>query len=229
MTALLKPSQLARLRDNGRINAHWRARGSDRMQFQPVVRIRARDGREWLLFEIAPRRRRPGVRRVPATGARYRAPVAAPVVAGAAGRAGVEGLRGDAEGGMNIKEHIEAGHYPTDEKGRALVPVGCEKVATICATDAPGNKPILGFIASDNGLSTVTSCTWDEHGNNCPSQPRACWVDLLPPPPRKVPVRARIECTPEGFAIKHLAKIGGGGFRYGEVIELTGETEEPWS
>ncbi len=85
---------------------------------------------------------------------------------------------------MNIKEHIEAGHYPKDEKGRALVPVGCDCVATICATDAPGSKPLLGFIASVG--NTTPWCMWDEHGNNTPSQPRACWVDLLPPPSRKV-------------------------------------------
>lgn len=54
MTALLTPNQLARLRDNGRLNAHWRNRGADRMQFPPVLRLRASDGREWLLFEIDP-------------------------------------------------------------------------------------------------------------------------------------------------------------------------------
>lgn len=88
--------------------------------------------------------------------------------------------------GMTVKEHIEAGHYPADEKGRALVPVGCDQVATICATDAPGVKPILGFIRG-NGLGIhgdVAWCMWDERGSNTPSQPRACWVDLQPPAPR---------------------------------------------
>lgn len=54
MIALLTPAQLARLRDNGKFNAQRTARGSDRMEFQPVVRVRASDGREWLLFEIDP-------------------------------------------------------------------------------------------------------------------------------------------------------------------------------
>lgn len=50
MTALLTPMQLARLRDNGRLSA----RRGERMEFPPVLRLRASDGREWLLFEIDP-------------------------------------------------------------------------------------------------------------------------------------------------------------------------------
>lgn len=53
---------------------------------------------------------------------------------------------------MNIKQHIEAGHYPTDAKGRAMVPVesefdpakGATWIATICAIDGPGGN-IVGF------------------------------------------------------------------------------------
>ena len=40
---------------------------------------------------------------------------------------------------MNIKEHIEAGHYPTDAKGRALVPMGADRVAVIYCTDHPAD------------------------------------------------------------------------------------------
>lgn len=54
MTALFAPGQLARLRDNGKVNAQRTSRGGDRMEFQPVVRVRASDGREWLLFEVDP-------------------------------------------------------------------------------------------------------------------------------------------------------------------------------
>jgi hypothetical protein len=138
---------------------------------------------------------------------------------------------GGVEDLMNIKEHIEAGHYPKDDKGRALVPVGCAKVATICATDAPGEKPILGFIRSDDKLYQACWNAWDEHGNNCPSQPRACWVDLLPPPPRKVKVLGWAILCPNKlpraiYATENEAKA----FAYGRpVVEMTGEHEEPWS
>ncbi len=54
MTALLKPIHLARLCDNGRLNALRAAKGVDRMELQPVVRFKHRDGREWLLFEVDP-------------------------------------------------------------------------------------------------------------------------------------------------------------------------------
>ncbi len=32
---------------------------------------------------------------------------------------------------MNIRDHIEAGHYPTDSKGRAVVPLSDGGTATI--------------------------------------------------------------------------------------------------
>jgi hypothetical protein len=134
-----------------------------------------------------------------------------------------------------IKELIEKGAYPKDEKGRALVPVGCEKVATICATDAPGEKPILGFIRSDDKLYQACWLAWDEHGNNCPRQPRSCWVNLLPPQPRKVKVTRYMLMRPNGneygfYLTKQAADrtVGSIGATM-RVIELTGEYEEPWS
>jgi len=54
VTAPLSPNQLARLRDNGRLNAQRAQRGVDRMELPPVARLRASEGREWLLFEIDP-------------------------------------------------------------------------------------------------------------------------------------------------------------------------------
>ncbi len=47
---------------------------------------------------------------------------------------------------MNIKEHIDAGHYPKDEKGRALVPVSDGRTAIVLATDAPISAPIVGWM-----------------------------------------------------------------------------------
>lgn len=54
MTALLRPIELARLRTNGRLTADRMARGLERACTAPVKRVRCRDGREWLLFEIDP-------------------------------------------------------------------------------------------------------------------------------------------------------------------------------
>lgn len=54
MSAALKPNQIVRLKNNGVFNAAKEKRGEQRIRFQPVVRMTARDGREWLLFEIDP-------------------------------------------------------------------------------------------------------------------------------------------------------------------------------
>ena len=116
---------------------------------------------------------------------------------------------------MNIKDHIEAGHYPKDDKGRALAPHKHNGTVTVLATDYLGNQ-IVGWLTRCGSASAPT--IWKDDGSY-----------LLPPPPRKVPVRIRIACTPEGFAIKHLAKVDGSGFKVGEVIEATFDHEEPLS
>lgn len=54
MSAALTPHQLARLRDNGATNAARTKRGEERVGVQPVAKVTARDGREWLLFELDP-------------------------------------------------------------------------------------------------------------------------------------------------------------------------------
>ena len=80
---------------------------------------------------------------------------------------------------MNIKEHIEAGHYPTDDKGRALVPVeptGAQWTgwtAAICATDGP-RRTIIGFGAG-------SARTWREDGSPDGHDEGR----LLPPPSRE--------------------------------------------
>lgn len=75
---------------------------------------------------------------------------------------------------MNIKEHIDAGHYPVDKKGRALVPMKCGRTATILATDKPGEREIVGWVPSTARAAAMIDC-WDP-----------LTLDLLPPPPRKV-------------------------------------------
>lgn len=131
---------------------------------------------------------------------------------------------------MNIKEAIERGLYPLDDKGRALVPTDLGGHAVIAATDAPGAASLLGWW--DNAEGTETQSAWREDGAWWRSwsgeeiKPRP---HLLPPTPRKVPVRARVECTPDGFVIRHLAKDDGSGFKHGETVELAGLHEEPWA
>lgn len=58
---------------------------------------------------------------------------------------------------MTIKEHIESGLYPTDGKGRALVPCNGGWTATICATDGPAGEEIIGF-----GPNSVVA--WNQDG-----------------------------------------------------------------
>lgn len=58
---------------------------------------------------------------------------------------------------MNIKEQIESGLYSKDAKGRALVPVSGNWVATICATDGPKGAEIIGF-------GPVSAVQWDVNG-----------------------------------------------------------------
>ena len=77
---------------------------------------------------------------------------------------------------MNIKEAIERGLYPTDDKGRALVPLRDGGTFTVAATDHPqteygkneANKPrpIVGW----DHLGYIDSHTADSSA-------------LLPPPP----------------------------------------------
>lgn len=135
----------------------------------------------------------------------------------------------------SIKEHIEAGHYPKDEKGRALVPQRApsgEWVALIYATDLPGKWPILGRSFKRSVSDNTAPMQWDANGVGSGSM-HEDW-HLLPPPPRKVKVTAWASAVRGGtlntlqfhkcFAERD-AEAAGEGYR---VVELTGEYEEPW-
>lgn len=66
---------------------------------------------------------------------------------------------------MNILDHILAGHYPTDDKGRALVRMGSgDAVAVICASDKPGRYPILGWAPTQARAQSI-EFAWDALGN----------------------------------------------------------------
>lgn len=135
---------------------------------------------------------------------------------------------------MNIKQHIEAGHYPKDEKGRALVPMQHRGTATIYATDRGGRYCIVGVITGDICAPPVT---WSEEGSH------KSWAvdarDLMPPPPRKVKHMATL-CIPwdrisdkrdgkrkPSIELGDITSCGEDNKEWKYVL-LTGETEEPW-
>lgn len=124
---------------------------------------------------------------------------------------------------MNIKEHIEAGHYPKDEKGRALVPMS-DGTAVILMTDCPDRgRPILGYRLRTDYICEVL--TWKECGEHYGGN-----YDLLPPSPRKVEVKGYALVARDGRVAEvrtvipdHLA------VSQFLVVPLTGSYEEPWS
>lgn len=87
---------------------------------------------------------------------------------------------------MTIKEHIDAGHYPKDAKGRPLVPMRDGRMATILATDL-GQDRIWG--AWDNGIINwrADGENWGPYDNS--REARLIATDLMPPVPRKVEVK----------------------------------------
>ncbi len=127
---------------------------------------------------------------------------------------------------LTILDHINAGHYPVDDKGRALVRMEDGGVATIVATDAPGGQacPILGW---DNGAYRW----WNRVGT--PAE--RGWAALLPPSPRKVKVTKYYRLlTFDGRpfvdgGVFDTAKEAGIGIPGRIVIEISGEYEEPWT
>lgn len=137
---------------------------------------------------------------------------------------------------MNIKEHIEAGHYPTDEKGRALVLIGDANEpdwnagrATVLATDGCTGEEIIAR------FPYARACHWSADGRKSFPMPgrtdRA--YTLLPPPPRKVEVKAwklivngkKVGLTDDPELARHWRN---GCVSGDELIELSGIHEEPW-
>jgi hypothetical protein len=124
---------------------------------------------------------------------------------------------------MNIREHIEAGHYQTDDKGRALVPMRCGQVATIYATDHPSEEPIIGRLPSQD----CDPMWWAADGSpSCDSHPD--WA-LLPPPPRRVPLVGWAIVLLDGTYSVRDTPPAGVATGIEKLVKLTGEYEEPWS
>lgn len=119
---------------------------------------------------------------------------------------------------MTIKDHIEAGHYPADTHGRALVPTD-KRVFVVTATDRPSTHPITGWYQCGGNVDVFTE-------DGCNGLER-----LLPPAPRKVKVTARIEFLNGIPHARVLSTSVNGAFgpRHGAILDFVTEYEEPWS
>lgn len=124
---------------------------------------------------------------------------------------------------MNIKEHIEANHYPRDEKGRALVPTRGGYRAVIMAIDCPEReKPLAGWYFLNDHRGELASWHADGHFEahlDCGN------LDLLPPPPRKVKVTGKLRCKNGDMVVWDLHGCEGE-WSEGMEIKFTGEYEE---
>jgi hypothetical protein len=124
-----------------------------------------------------------------------------------------------------ILGHIEAGHYPKDEKGRALVPMKNGRTALIYATDHAGLFSIVGSCV--DRLNGRMSWYWRVDGTSG-GLPNASH-DLMPPTPRKGKVTGKLKRIGNGFVVWDLDGVSPDVWRKGVEIEFTGEVEEPWS
>ena len=123
---------------------------------------------------------------------------------------------------MNIKEHIDAGHYPKDEKGRALVPMRSCGIAVIFVTDADGPYSIIGRRpCAENPTGWTPNGKWNVHESYSQR-------DLLPPPPRKVEIEVHVENDGPGALIVKWATANAYRLPRNAVIKLTGSYEEEW-
>lgn len=134
---------------------------------------------------------------------------------------------------MNIKQHLEAGHYPKDGRGHSIVTTRNGDKYAIVRLDNAESYPLLGMKIDDLGR------WWGFQNWNAAGVPPSAGVEhhlcLLPPPPRKVKVQAvahvngSIYCcladTPESRATVARGIITDGG----HMVLLTGEYEEPWT
>jgi len=89
---------------------------------------------------------------------------------------------------MNIKEHIEAGHYPKDEKGRALVPTDHPSTLVVWAADCPKVDLAAGSVPLPiAGWDVERKAAYAYSATGAAAGVAA--NHLLPPQPRKVEVK----------------------------------------
>lgn len=136
---------------------------------------------------------------------------------------------------MNIKEHIEAGHYPATTtcylggaQSTTLVPMRNGRIATIYSTEHGGEWPIAGSIADDGCINGRGLRCWKADGRISDSS--ISGENLMPPVPRKVRITAYAIVT-MGGRILRLSETPPSGVATGieKLIELSEEIEVPWS
>jgi hypothetical protein len=129
---------------------------------------------------------------------------------------------------MNILEHILAGHYPTDDLGFPRVPREAGEVRIVSTT---GPKPEYVLVGQEKDGNSFMG--WDADGNAYLPGRDPGGIRLLPPPPRKVKVTRWAVIQKDGccFGIYQYAATAKEWAidRSAQMVELTGEYEEPWS
>lgn len=134
---------------------------------------------------------------------------------------------------MNIKEHIEAGHYAPFMGGPGIgIQTESSGTAQIFTSSCGGLYPIVGVVS-------VLSQGWVPMQWAANGAPYLCQPEyqLLPPPPRKVEVKAWAQVAPNGD-IRSLKRCADSlpAVKNGRtvetlqdsIVELTGSYEEPW-
>lgn len=117
-----------------------------------------------------------------------------------------------------IKEAIERGLYPKDERGRALVPVRNGFTATVLMIDAPGPFCIVA-------VTNDRVCRWNEEGR---WYYRDCDYQLLPPRNLVKAWGARLQSGALSCLIYPTREEAEAHAKRG-TVELTGIYEEPRS
>lgn len=74
---------------------------------------------------------------------------------------------------LTVRDHIAQGHFPSDDRGRALVKTRSGSLVTILSIDGPPDFPIVGM--SDGEVES-----WSEDGQYLVDRDTSSW-DLLPP------------------------------------------------
>lgn len=133
---------------------------------------------------------------------------------------------------MNIKEAIERGLYPTDNKGRALVPTGSRynSPATIVCVDKPGHFCLMGWVPT-NARAAALSLIWSADGQ-CHSEPG---FNLLPHTPQKVPLKGYAAVAADGtvWSVHRNSRDASAMIAHSgdpiswSIVELTGEWTAP--
>lgn len=106
---------------------------------------------------------------------------------------------------MNIKEHIDAGHYPVDDKGYSLVPMRNGDVARIYTTEHGGERSIAGAVPDFDCINGHRLLAWQDDGRI--SSLDSARHDLLLPPVARarevtawdvyIPGKTRVACFSE--------------------------------